>query len=163
MCQNVQYLCNAQDTTQAIQEMQRNIAFVIKANEICTGIPLHIYYSKNIHVQLVQMTNYHFYRPQTKFAKVMFSQVSVCSWGGGVSAPLHAGIHPPGLTPNWADTPPGKTPSWAHTPPWAHLPGRHPPAQCMLGYTHPCPVHAGIHSTSGKYVSYWNAFLYYIG
>ena len=26
-----------------------------------------------------------------------------------------------------------------------HSPGRHPPAQCMLGYTHPCPMHAGIH------------------
>ena len=43
-----------------------------------------------------------------KFAKVMFSQVSV--HGGGVSAPLHTGIHPL---------------------------GRHPPAQCMLGYTPP--------------------------
>ena len=58
MCQNLQYLCNAQDTTQVIQEMQRNVAFVIQANEICTGILLHIYYLKNI--QLVQMTNYHF-------------------------------------------------------------------------------------------------------
>ena len=46
---------------------------------------------------------------------------------GGVSAPVHAGIHPL---------------------------GRHPPAQCMLGYTPPAqcileytprPVHAGIH------------------
>ena len=37
------------------------------------------------------------YRPQTKFAKVMFSQVSVCPQGG--SAPLHAGIHPQADTP----------------------------------------------------------------
>ena len=55
------------------------------------------------------------YRPQTKFAKVMFSKVSICPHGGGVSAthplgrhplprpvhagippcPMHAGIHPP--------------------------------------------------------------------
>ena len=26
-----------------------------------------------------------------------------------------------------------------------HPPGQTPPAQCMLGYTPPCPVHAGIH------------------
>ena len=51
------------------------------------------------------LTEYH-YRPQTKFAKVMFSQVSFCP-RGGVSAPLHAGIHPPDQrqTPHWADTP----------------------------------------------------------
>ena len=72
-----------------------------------------------------------YYRPQTKFAKVMFSQVSVCPWRE-VSAPLHAGIHPPGPeadTPGvsppgpeadtpWTDTPPGPeadTP-WADTP-----------------------------------------------
>ena len=72
------------------------------------------------------------YGPQTKFAKVMFSQVSVCPWGG-VSAPLHAGIHPPGPE---ADTPLAGTPR--HTP----------------------PVHAGIWSTSGQYASHWNAFLF---
>ena len=62
-----------------------------------------------------------YYRTQTKFAKVMFSQVSVCPHKG-VSAPLHAGIHPPGQTP--------------------------PSAQCMLGYgqqaggTHPTGMHS---------------------
>ena len=30
----------------------------------------------------------------------------------------------------------------------------------MLGYTHPHPVHAGIWSTSGRYASHWNAFLF---
>ena len=50
-----------------------------------------------------------YYRPQTKFAKVMFSQVSVCPQGEG-SGPLHAGIHPGADTP-WGDTtPPGQTP-----------------------------------------------------
>ena len=46
-----------------------------------------------------------YYRPQTRFAKVMFSQVSVCPQGGagGVCAPMHVGIHPP-----WAGTPPGR-------------------------------------------------------
>ena len=41
------------------------------------------------------------YRPQTKFAKVMFSQVSVCPQGVRVSVSMHAGIHTPR-----ADTPP---------------------------------------------------------
>ena len=56
------------------------------------------------------------YRPRTKFAKVMFSQVSVFPWvEGGLSA----------------------------SGPWGCLPhplGRHPPAQCMLGYTHPLRI-----------------------
>ena len=39
-----------------------------------------------------------------------------------MSASMHAGIHPLGRHPL----------------------GSHPPAQCMLGYTHPCRVHAGI-------------------
>ena len=49
-------------------------------------------------------------------------------------------------------TPPGQTLPCADTYPWADTPmGRHPhgrqtPAQCMLGYTAPCPVHAGIHT-----------------
>ena len=41
--------------------------------------------------------------------------------------------------------PPGRYPSWAGTPPWAGSP--------------PATVHAGIQSTSGRYASYWNAFL----
>ena len=79
-----------------------------------------------------QSLQYPFYRPQTKFAKVMFSQVSVCPWG------------------LW-QTPHGKTPSrqtpWVDTLP---LPGRHPPGRRPS---------TGIQSTSGRYTSYWNAFL----
>ena len=50
------------------------------------------------------------------FAKVMFSQVSVCPPGGVY--PLHAGIHtPPGQTPPLGRHPPGRhIPSWADTP-----------------------------------------------
>ena len=62
--------------------------------------------------------------------KVMFLHLSVSnSMHRGVSASMHAGIHTllgrhlPGQTHPWEDT---------------------PPAQCMLGYTTPCPVHAGI-------------------
>ena len=45
----------------------------------------------------------HFYRPQTKFAKVMFLHVSVILSTGGGSASVHAGIP----APLGADIPPG--------------------------------------------------------
>ena len=51
----------------------------------------------------------HFYRPQTKFARVMFSQVSVCP----------GGTHTP---PDQRKTPPPR-----QTPPGRHPPDRHPP------------------------------------
>ena len=54
--------------------------------------------------------------------------------------PPPLGRHPPP-----GQTPPGQTP----------LLGKHP----HLGRPPPCPVHAGIQSTSGKYASHWNAFL----
>ena len=66
------------------------------------------------------------YRPQRKFAKVMFLHVSVCPQGG--------------VSP------------WAGIPPWA---GTHP----QTG-TPPTTVHAGIRSTSVRYASHWNAFLF---
>ena len=72
---------------------------------------------------------YHFYyRPQTKFGKVMFLHVSVILSTGGGSAPLHAGIHPPvAESPTGTDTPtPGSRPPSG---------SRHPPAQCILGDT----------------------------
>ena len=70
------------------------------------------------------------------------------------------GQTPPGRPPA-RQTSPGQTPHWAdRPPPKADTPlGRHPPAQCMLEYTPPCTVHAGIWSTSRRYASYWNAFL----
>ena len=60
---------------------------------------------------------------------------------------MHAGIHPlaqcmlgcihPQQTPQ-ADIP------MSRHPPWADTPRQTPTAQCMLGYTPLCPVHAGI-------------------
>ena len=50
---------------------------------------------------------------------------------------------PPGQTP-LADTPRADNPPPADTPP---------------ADTPPCPVHARMRSTSGRYASYWNAFL----
>ena len=76
------------------------------------------------------------YRPQTKFAKVMFLHVSVilsmggclphCMLGYATPIPGTRGRHPPGNR---------------------HPPGSRPPAQCMLG------------ATSVWYASYWNAYL----
>ena len=73
--------------------------------------------------------------------------------GGCVSAPLHAGINPQDQrqTP-----PPGQTPNPPGRPPWADPPGQTPPPL----QTPPCSVHAGMRSTSGRYESHWNAFLF---
>ena len=71
---------------------------------------------------------------------------------------------------------------WGRHPPWAYIPlGRHPCADTPWADTPqadtPCPVHAGIHThllpsacwdthtpdghCSGRYASYWNAFLFH--
>ena len=54
----------------------------------------------------------HYYRPPTKFAKVMFSQVFVCPRGGDTHPP---GQTPPGQTPPWEDAPPGQMSTQADT------------------------------------------------
>ena len=114
-----------------------------------------------------------FYRPQTKLAKVIFSEVSVCPRGrfasghGGVSAthplsvqgavstsgpggclPLVRGecLPPPGHPPG--QTSPRQTPP-GQTPPWADTPGQTPARQTSPWQTPPQQtpkaVHAGIH------------------
>ena len=86
-----------------------------------------------------------------KFAKVMFSQVSVCPRRGGGFCHTHP----------WADTPSGRHPLLGrHTPVGRHHP---PPSACWD--THPLPsacwdTPPGIRSTSGRYASHWNAFLF---
>ena len=71
---------------------------------------LHFHSQLSSVMSVLEFCHISFYHQQTKFAKVMFSQVlfvhrEVCLW---------------------SQTPPGQT---------------HPPGQCMLGYTHPCPIH----------------------
>ena len=84
------------------------------------------------------------YRPQRSCGKVMFLHLSVILSTGGVSASVHAGIHPHGQTP--PSHPPGQT-----------TPGRHPLGRHPLGrYTLPPPADG---YCSGRYTSYWNAFL----
>ena len=94
-----------------------------------------------------------YYRPQTKFAKVMILHLSLILFTGGstwagtpsarytprAGAPLRQ-VHPP------VDTPPAGTPGQVHLPRQVHLQA----------------LHTGIRSTSGRYASYWNAFLYWL-
>ena len=76
----------------------------------------------------------HFYRPQTKFAKVMFSQVSLCpQWGCLPLVRRCVWQHP---------SSPDRHPSWSDTP-WADI-----------------PLPPGRRSTSGRYTSHWNAYLF---
>ena len=155
-----------------------------------------------------------YYRPQRSLAKVMLLQASVILSTGGVSASVHAGIHPPGSrypseqtppkeqTPSWSRHPPEQTPPRADTsigsrhppsrPPRADTPpgsrapqgadtsqsrhplgadtpqSRHPPEQTPpnqtppLGADTPPEADSGLQSTSGRYASYWNAFLLFL-
>ena len=95
------------------------------------------------------------YRPQTKFAKVMFLHLSVSHSvhrGGGAS--VHAGSRPtsPGADPLGADTPPGANTSPSRADPLG--------ADIPPGADTPCAVHAGRYGQqSGRYTSYWNAYL----
>ena len=84
---------------------------------------------QQIHVILTEICSVHNYRPQTKFAKVMFSRVSVCPRaGGGVSASGPRGWGGVYATPPWSDTPQWQTP-----------PGQTPPRQTIPQADTPLP------------------------
>ena len=92
---------------------------------------------------LVKVSPRNIYRPQTKFAKVMFLHVSVCPWGGSPGPHLGGegwGAWLGGSRP----TPGGSRPrrGVSQHALWQTL----PPAD---GYC------------CGQYTSYWNAFLFY--
>ena len=92
----------------------------------------------------------YYYRPQTKFTKVMFLHLSVChSVHRGVSRPTsRMGV---GLQAHtWGGGSPGSHLEWGGLP-GPHLGGGLP--HCMLGYTSPYGY------CCGQYASYWNAFL----
>ena len=102
----------------------------------------------------------YFYRPQTKFAKVMFLQVSVCPQGGvhGCSQGGHAWL----LRGACVVSPGGAC---------VVAPGGHAwllrGGACMVALGgHAWLLWGGVHgffneirSMSGRYASYWNAFL----
>ena len=100
------------------------------------------------------MTPRRFYRPQRSWAKVMFLQASVILSTRGVclsacwdttpweqTSPREQTPAPPVPDPPGDQTPWGPEPPGADTPP---LPGE---------------ADASIRSMSGRYASYWNAFL----
>ena len=90
----------------------------------------------------------------------MFLQVSVCPQGGGCLPQCMLGCHTP--PPDQADTPQDQAdPLGPGRPPWDQAdpprtrqtplgPGRSPPE-----------TDSSIRSTSSRYASYWNAFLFY--
>ena len=116
------------------------------------------------------ITSLHFYRPQQSWAKVIFLQASVIlSMGGSLAGrpPLWQGEPPSKETPRqgeppWQGEPPARRPPWQGEPPqqgeppWQGDPPRQgePPPP---GRETPLPA---IRSMSGRYASYWNAFLY---
>ena len=92
-------------------------------------------------VKSSNISSAHIYRPQRSWAKVIFSQAPVCPQGGGVCLsacwdipPLHQTPRPSPQVPD----PPG------------------PPPQTIP----PREADSSIRSTSGRYASYWNAFLF---
>ena len=108
-------------------------------------------------------------------AKVMFLHVSVILLTGGVSgqAPPGPGRHPPGPGrhppgPGRHPPGPGRHPQTRQTPPLHQAdppgPGRHPPRPGRHpprpGRHPPREEDCSIRSMSGRYASYWNAFLY---
>ena len=103
------------------------------------------------------LTVVYIYRPQTKFAKVMFLHLSV-------SHSVHGGClpHPPEQT----SPPPGTdTPRSRHAPRSRHHPrSRHTPQEQTppLEQTPPHSACWEIRATSGQYASYWNAYLFYL-
>ena len=88
--------------------------------------------------KLMVMCVLRFYRPQTKFAKVMFLHVFVCPQGGSTWAGTHPGqVHPPAGTPP-GRYPPGQVHPQAGTDSQAGTPlDRYPPRQVhpLVRYT----------------------------
>ena len=85
------------------------------------------------------------------WSKVIFLQASVCHSVHRVGLP-----HLPPPPPTHRQTPlPDADPHWMQSPMDADPPGCRPPppAKRYTGYY-------GIRSTSGRYASYWNAFLF---
>ena len=110
-------------------------------------------FSKLSHLTL--MNHIVYYRPQRSWAKVMFLQASVILLTGGGCLPQCMLGHPPEQTPPVEADPPEQTPPR----------NRHPTqADTLLppGADTPPPPEAdsSIRSTSGRYASYWNAFLF---
>ena len=84
--------------------------------------------------------------------------------GGGCLPQCILGYPPRADTPSGADTPRSRHPPGSRHPPREQtLPGsRHPPGADPLGADTPLEADCSIQSTSGRYASYWNAFLFFV-
>ena len=108
----------------------------------------------------------YFYRPLRSWGKVIFSVACVKNF---VHRGEYLGRYPPEGTPPWAGTSPwAGIPPWAGTPPGRYTPrgrytpllGRYTPSP---GHVHPLPRTGTLPwSMSGRYTSYWNAFLFWM-
>ena len=92
-------------------------------------------------------THKYLYRPQTKFAKVMFSQLFVCPQGGGSRSLSRGCLHPGGSLSGGGSLSSGVSVQGGVS---GGVPVRETPLNRNLLRT----------VTSGRYVSYWNAFLF---
>ena len=73
------------------------------------------------------------------------------------------GYHHPGTRPPRSRHPPEQTPPPQSRPPWSRPPRTDtplPPEQTPPGTDTPREADSSIRSTSGRYASYWNAFLF---
>ena len=102
-----------------------------------------------------------YYRPQRSCGQGnIFTPVchSFCSRGGGLPQCMLGYHHhpPPGSRPPPEQTPPKQTPPLGPDTPRS----RHTPLPPPGADTPPREADSSIRSTSGRYASYWNAFLY---
>ena len=151
--------------------ISQNLPQILSHSTVCLSVLLSIHfsfpYSWHLTFNLLQECDItcvvHIYRPQTKSAKVMFSQISVCTQRGLGLCP---GGHPLRQRPPWTKTPWTETPRTEtyldrdpldRDPPGQRTrldrdPHRQRPSQTET--PHPWTV------MGGRYTCYWNAFLF---
>ena len=112
---------------------------------------LHSGYVKNYQLSIIMITL--FYRMQRSWGKVIFSEECVKN-------SVHRGDRSHGTPPRQAHPPGRYTPAGRYTPGQVH-PRRqvHPPGRYTPRQVHP-PGRYTPWSMSGRYASYWNAFLF---
>ena len=141
------------------------IAVIITHNTVKVSVILHKMKLSTIRIR-TSIVIIHYYRPQRSWAKVMFLQASVIlSTGGGR---VSGRENPPGRETPPAGRPPGRQTPLAGRPPRDQTPlgpdpptgGRLPPREADPPGTRPLrKADSSIRSMSGRYASYWNAFL----
>ena len=109
---------------------------MIRQGKYCTGLVFPTLYITVV----IKHLNSDCYRPQRSWAKVIFSQACVKNsvHRGGVSASVHAGIHPQTRPPSGTRHPPGADPPGPGPPLGPGTPPRaDPPDQAPRDQAHP--------------------------